>query len=102
MKVIEKIEGSQDVEECWRVVRGGIRQVLEFGAGKKKTRPEEDEEMKEMRKELEKLKKEKRKSHVEQKRFKILKNRIGKRRMRDRILDVVGVGAETASSIGSR
>ena len=32
-KVIEKLEGMEDVEQCWSIVRKEIRHMLEFGGG---------------------------------------------------------------------
>ena len=83
-KVIEKIEGMDDVEQCWSIVRKGIRHMLEFGGGKGKKKSMEDGEVKEMKKELRRLKKEKSKANVEQRRFKMLKNRIEKVRKKIR------------------
>ena len=95
-KVIEKLEGMEDVEQCWSIVRKEIRHMLEFGGGTGKKKHVEDEEVKEMKRELRKLKKEKGQAHVEQRRFKILKNRIEKirkkirkRKMKEKVLDVI-------------
>ena len=95
-KVIEKLEGMEDVEQCWSIVKKEIRHMLEFGGGKGRKKEMEDEEVKEMKRELIKLKKEKSKSNVEQERFKILKNRIEKvrkrirkRKMKDKVLELM-------------
>ena len=66
--------------------------MLEFGGGTGKKKHVEDEEVKEMKRELRKPKKEKSQAHVEQRRFKILKNRIEKirkRKMKEKVLDVI-------------
>ena len=52
-KVIEKLEGMEDVEQCWSIVRKEIRHMLEFGGGTGKKKHVEDEEVKEMIEETE-------------------------------------------------
>ena len=82
-KVIEKLEGMEDGAMLEHSEKGDQTYVrIRRWEGKKKH--VEDEEVKEMKRELRKLKKEKSQAHVEQRRFKMLKNRIEKIRQKIR------------------
>ena len=56
--VMERMEGMQDVEKCWSMLKEGILEVMECGRTRAKRIDDEEGEVNEMKNELERLKKE--------------------------------------------